>query len=133
MDRKSNITTPLLAASALCALAAAAPIGAMSPAMAQSGRIDTLPLGHYECTLPGSANGPAWRRVADADFTILNASSYEKNGSRGIYLLRGNLLTFTTGPLRGQTMVRTGQRILRARKADGSMDPMRCVRAGPAE
>ena len=129
MDRKSNITKPLFAAGALSLGAFAV---ALSPASAQPGRINTLPLGHYECTLPGSANGPAWQRVPDADFTIHNASSYEMHGIRGIYLLRGNQVTFTAGPLRGQSMERTGRNILRARNADGSLDPMRCVRAGPA-
>jgi len=133
MDRKSKFITPFLAASAPCALAVAALINTASPAMAQSGRIDTLPLGHYECTLPGSASGPAWRRVPGADFAILNSSSYVANGQRGIYLLRGKRVTFTAGPMRGQTMERTGQRILRARNADGSLDPMRCVRTGPAD
>ncbi len=132
MDRESSFTTPLLAATALFALAAPALVSAAPPAIQQAGRIDTLPLGHYECTLPGSASGPAWHRVPGSDFAILNASSYEAQGERGIYLLRGNLVTFTAGPLRGQTMERTGQRILRARNADGSLAPMRCVRAGPA-
>ena len=133
MDRISNFTTPLLAATALCTLATPALVGATQPTMPQSGRVDTLPLGQYECTLPGDASGPAWHRIPDSDFAILNASSYQARGARGIYLLRGDQVTFTTGPLRGLMFERSGARMLRERQADGSLGRMRCVRNGPAD
>ena len=99
----------------------------------QAGRLDTLPIGTYQCTLPGDASGPAWHRVPDADFTILNASSYEAKGSSGVYLLRGDLVTFTRGPLKGTTLERTGRIMLRERADDGTLGEMRCVRAGQAD
>ena len=134
MDRIIELTKPLGVATALFALMVPAGVTAnpaLSPALAmQSGRIDTLPIGQYECTLPGDAAGPAWHRVPESDFAILNASSYEVGGVRGVYLLRGNEVVFTRGPLQGTSMERSGQRILRERQADGTLGRMRCVLAG---
>ena len=124
------IKTPLIAATALAVLGLPATAIATQPTMPQSGKIDTLPLGTYECTLPGVASGPAWHRIPDSDFSILNASSYEARGARGVYLLRGNQVTFTRGPLRGMMLERTKKYILRERMADGSLGRMRCVRSG---
>ncbi|MBD59351.1 MAG: hypothetical protein CL808_04425 [Citromicrobium sp.] len=106
-------------------------LGAQTP-VPQSDRIDTLPIGSYECTLPGDAAGPAWNRVPEHDFSILNGSSYEARGERGVYLLRGDEVIFTRGPLKGKVMERAGRSILRERLADGTLGRMRCVRAGPA-
>ncbi|MBY8335938.1 hypothetical protein KYN89_02655 [Alteriqipengyuania sp. NZ-12B] len=99
--------------------------------MAQAGPIDTLPLGKYECTLPGDAGGAAWHRIPGRDFTILNASSYEAGGERGVYLLRGAQVTFTRGPLKGMMLERSSQRILRERDEKGELGPMRCVLTSP--
>ncbi|WP_230784360.1 hypothetical protein [Citromicrobium bathyomarinum] len=129
MDRTSCFTRALRAVPALgpsLALALAA-----TPLMAQAGPIDTLPLGKYECTLPGDAGGAAWHRIPGRDFTILNASSYEASGERGVYLLRGTHLTFTRGPLKGMMLERSGQRILRERDEKGELGPMRCVLTSP--
>ena len=133
MDRILDFARPLVATGALCALALAAPAYATQATMPQSGKIATLPLGKYECTLPGDANGPAWHRIPDTDFTILNASSYEARGTRGVYLLRGNQVTFTRGPLKGMMLERAGRTILRQRMDDGTLGRMRCVRSGPAD
>ncbi|MBB3033047.1 hypothetical protein [Alteriqipengyuania lutimaris] len=121
------------AAVTLAALAVPALALAGQPTMPQSGRLDTLPLGMYECTLPGDAGGPAWHRIPEKDFTILNASSYEARGSRGIYLLRGDEVTFTRGPLEGMMLERAGRRILRERQDDGTLGRMRCVLSGPSD
>lgn len=128
-------TRSTLAFSAIAALAALVSFGpaVANPAtMPQSGRIGTLPLGAYQCTLPGDASGAPWHRIPDNDFTILNASSYEARGQRGVYLLRGQQVTFTRGPLKGKMLERAGRRILREREADGTLGRMRCVRSGPA-
>tara|TARA_B100000678_G_scaffold73806_1_gene60660 strand:+ start:3849 stop:4241 length:393 start_codon:yes stop_codon:yes gene_type:complete len=130
MDRKFPIIGSLVAGAALSLSAAAS--ASPSP-LPQSARLDTLPIGTYQCTLPGDASGPAWHRVPDADFTILNASSYEAKGSSGVYLLRGDLVTFTRGPLKGTTLERTGRIMLRERADDGTLGEMRCVRAGPVD
>ena len=121
MDRKFPLLGPLVAGAALFASVAA--VASPTP-LPQAGRLDTL---------PGDASGPAWHRVPDADFTILNASSYEAKGSSGVYLLRGDLVTFTRGPLKGTTLERTGRIMLRERADDGTLGEMRCVRAGQAD
>lgn len=123
----------MVAATAMAWLALPAAAIAAPPTTPQSGRIDTLPIGAYECTLPGDASGPAWHRIPDSDFSILNASSYEARGQRGVYLLRGNEVTFTRGPLKGMMLERAGRRILRERQDDGTLGRMRCVRTGPID
>lgn len=128
-----RIRSFLGAAAALITLALPAAALAAPPTMPQTGRIDTLPLGQYECTLPGDATGAAWHRIPDSDFAILNGSSYEARGSRGVYLLRGSEVTFTRGPLKGLMLERSGRRILRERQDDGTLGRMRCVRTGPAD
>ena len=133
MDRIFDLGRPLMGATVLTALAIPAVAGATLATMPQSGRLDTLPTGLYECTLPGDANGPAWHRIPDSDCSILNAASYEARGERGVYLLRGDQVTFTRGPLKGMMLERTGKRIMRERQADGTLGRMRCVRSGPAD
>ncbi len=133
MDRITDFTKSLRGAAALFALALPVAAFAASPTMPQSGRITTLPIGKYECTLPGDASGPAWHRIPDSDFSILNASSYEARGGRGVYLLRGNQITFTRGPLKGLMLERAGNTILREREEDGTLGRMRCVRTGPVD
>lgn len=133
MDRKTNFTGKLVAGTMLAALALPGLAQANQTNMPHAGRIDTLPLGRYECTLPGDASGPAWNRIPDRDFAILNASSYEAQGERGVYLLRGTEVTFTRGPLKGLMLERAGRRILRERQSDGTLGRMRCVRAGPLD
>lgn len=129
MDRKFDIVAPLAALFAL-ALGTAA---VAAPPTPQSNRLATLPIGAYECSLPGDASGPAWHRIPESDFRILNASSYEAGGSTGVYLLRGTQVTFTRGPMKGMTMERVGRSMLRERQEDGSLGRMRCVRTGPTD
>ena len=133
MDRMTNFTRKLVVGTVLAALALPGLAHANQTNMPHAGRIDTLPLGTYECTLPGDASGPAWNRIPDRDFVILNASSYEAHGERGIYLLRGTEVIFTRGPLKGLMLERAGRRILRERQGDGTLGRMRCVRAGPLD
>tara|TARA_B100000678_G_scaffold119594_1_gene100265 strand:+ start:63 stop:452 length:390 start_codon:yes stop_codon:yes gene_type:complete len=128
MDRKFDFIAPVTALFAL-ALGTAAVAAPPNP---QPNRLATLPIGTYECSLPGDASGPAWHRVPDSDFKILNASSYEAKGTSGVYLLRGTQVTFTRGPMKGTTMERVGRSMLRERQADGSLGRMRCVRTGQA-
>ena len=129
--RPSRLAKPFRAMALTAAIALPAAALSAQANMPQSGRIDTLPIGQYECALPGDASGPAWEPVPQRDFTILNGSSYEAKGERGIYLLRGSEVTFTAGPLKGRMMERTGQRMLREKAADGTLGRIRCVLAGP--
>ncbi len=107
----------------LCAALLAAPALA-----APGGPIATMQRGHYACELPGDASGAAGQRMPDSDFSITNASSYQSAGHTGIYLLTGNLLTMTSGPMQGQRFHRISNNFLRLLAPDGSESALRCVR-----
>jgi hypothetical protein len=95
---------------------------------APGGPITTMQRGHYACELPGDASGAAGRRVPDSDFLITNASSYQSAGGTGIYLLTGDQLTMTSGPMQGQQFRRISNNFLRLMTPDGSESALRCVR-----
>jgi hypothetical protein len=102
---------------------------AAGPALAApGGAIGTMQRGHYVCELPGDATGLAGRRVPDSDFTITNASSYEAAGLSGTYLLTGDVLTMTSGPMQGQRYRKKSANFLRLIAPDGSDSALRCVR-----
>jgi len=112
---------PILAALLLAATA--------FPAFAE-GPLGTLPLGRYLCELPGDAAGPASRVVESEWFDIVNASSYLSTGGDGTYLLTGDTVVFTRGPMRGATFERTGAKALRRVDLAGPLAKLRCVRTG---
>ena len=112
----------------LAFLAAPALVLASVSGAAPGGPIGTLPLGAYVCELPGDATGPAGERKPEADFTVTNASSYRAAAGKGIYLLTGDRMVFTSGPLDGVKYHRTGPGFLRRTEADGKDGPLRCVR-----
>ena len=106
---------------------------AMAPATvraAPGGPIGVMPLGAYICELPGDASGPAGLRQRGDEFAITHGSSYRTDQGPGIYLLTGNRLTFTSGPLKGGIWHRTGRSFLRRVQADGTDGALRCVRQG---
>ena len=104
-----------------------------SPLAAAEGPLGTLPTGRYLCELPGDAAGPASRPVAGAWFDVINASSYVTDGGEGTYLLTGDSVEFTRGPLRGAKFVRTGARALKRTDIGGPYAKLRCVRTGDAQ
>ena len=104
-----------------------------SPAESADGPLGTLPPGRYLCELPGDAAGPASRPVAGAWFDIANASSYVTEGGGGTYLLTGENVVFTRGPLRGARFERTGVKALRRTDIGGPYAKLRCVRTGSSE
>ncbi len=115
MVRLAQLAAPaLLLGVVLAGAASAAPGGALG----------TLPLGDYACELPGDASD---RRPAE-DFTITNASSYRTATGQGIYLLTGDRMVFTSGPLDGVKYHRTGPGFLRRTMTDGTDGPLHCVR-----
>ena len=118
------IPSRLAAALTVTLLAAAPPALAAAPA----DTIGTLQTGRYVCELPGDAMGPAGMHQADADFAILNASGYRSAAGSGSYLLVGKLITFTSGPRRGERFRLVTSNFLRRLNPDGSDNPMRCVR-----
>ena len=105
-----------------------------APLAAQSGApLKTLPHGRYQCSLPGDASGPAWRDIDGMRFAIRNASGYRSPTGIGTYLMQGDVLVFTRGPLKDQRYKRMGASILRKMEADGSLSRIRCVRIGPLQ
>lgn len=117
----------------LCTLIAAA-LMLPSPAAAQpSAPLTTLPVGRYQCSLPGDAGGPAWRPIDGMIFSIKNASRYLSPEGDGTYLMAGDELVFTRGPLKDERYKRTGTSILRKLEADGKPGRIRCVRTGPLQ
>lgn len=96
--------------------------------MAQSsgGALGTLPIGTYRCELPGDAAGRAGIRQAERDFRITGASTYTSAGERGTYLMRGNRVQMTSGPMRGQQYAVMGNGFVREVNANGSPGRLRC-------
>ncbi len=114
----------------LTALAAA--IAAAVPSGAQDGRpLRTLQHGTYQCSLPGDALNKAYQTVESESFRIIPGSGYrDADGARGVYLLRGTELVFTSGSKKGQKFRRLGDNTLKRLKADGELDRLSCIRLG---
>ena len=118
MMTRTFAALPLALAVAATGTASAAP----------GGRIGTLPLGSYECGLPGDATGEAWIEQEDRDFVLINGSSYRTAEGRGTYLLTGDDVTFTRGPMKGMRFVRETLNRLRKLEENGAAGKMRCIR-----
>lgn len=102
------------------------------PAQAQ-GRLLLLPTGEYECALPGSAAGRAWIEQPELGFTIVHASLYRTAKGQGTYLMKGDRVEFTRGPMQGTRMMRVSSRMLQIVEKDGELGRLRCHRAGPVK
>ncbi|MEL6529269.1 MAG: elongation factor P [Pseudomonadota bacterium] len=120
----------LLLTAFAAALAAASPkiLHAQDAApLPPGGMLQTMPHGIYECALPGDAAGEAYEVIPSEQFRIRTASSYRDSNGNGTYILRGNELTFTRGPKKGQRFRRIGTNQLR--KLDGnSVTKLLCTR-----
>ena len=118
--------------------AVAAAIAATSPqvrgqnanANRSGGMLSTMPQGNYQCVLPGDAGGAASKSIPDGEFRLGAASSYVGPNGRGVYLLKGNTLTFTRGPRKGERYRRVGTNQLRQLDANGSPTNVLCTRLG---
>lgn len=100
-----------------------------APAMAvPGGQIGFLMPGAFQCERPGDATGAVGLRVPDADFIIVNANSYATPKGRGTYLLTGDLLQLTSGPLYGAKYHRISNNFLHQIGSDGKDTDLRCVR-----
>lgn len=111
----------------------AALIVVATSATASVGRLGTLPHGSYICSLPGDANGPAWRELPDMEFTIGNASTYRTFEGLGTYLMTGKIVTFTRGSMKGMVFYRIADTTLVYREKDDSLGRVRCVRRNAAD
>ena len=117
---KSYARTSLAALGVLAAVAVPAAAGAQ-------GAIAPLQRGSYVCEMPGDAAGRAGHPVPEASFSVVNASTYAKDGQRGSYLLRGDRVTMTSGPLKGASYERMRGGFLRKIEG-GEAGRLRCVR-----
>ena len=99
------------------------------PALAE-GPIETAERGRYVCELPGDAAGAAGVRQEHEDFRIRSASRYTSAQGDGVYLLRGDILRFTTGPRSGEAYVLVSRTFLRRLEPNGEPGRLRCVRTG---
>ncbi len=100
-----------------------------APASAQS-RLATLPMGQYQCALPGDATGVPFRVQEELSFRITGASSYRTETARGTYLLEGDTVTFTRGPRKDMKLKRMRTGLLQWVKEDGTLGRIRCSRIG---
>ena len=97
---------------------------------AADGRLGTLESGRYLCELPGDAAGLASIPIQETWFDVINASSYVTGSGSGTYLLTGETVVFTRGPMKGLKFTRTGARSIRLVEGEGAPPKMRCVRSG---
>ena len=109
-------------AATIAAIAAASPAAAVP-----GGALGTLPLGNYVCEWPGDATGPVGLRAPEADFAIINASSYATAAGTGTYLLTGDVVAMTSGPQYGTRYHRMLSGFLRRIEADGKDGRLRCI------
>ncbi len=107
---------------ALIAIAAAGPAFAVP-----GGELDTLPRGLFVCELPGDANGTVGQLVPEADFVVSNDSTYQTDLGYGAYLVTGDQVAMTSGPLRGDRFKRVSTRFLRKLDFQGKETRLRCV------
>lgn len=101
---------------------------ASGPLAAHPGPISTLTLGRYVCERP--AEPPSQAAVTDtaASFAITTASRYAaSDGTRGTYLLTGDMVEMTSGTLAGMRLMRVRESFLRVVEANGGPGKTRCV------
>lgn len=94
------------------------------------GMLRTMPHGEYQCALPGDAGGLAFVEQAQENFRIFTASRYENTQGAGTYILRGENLTFTRGPKKGEQFERVGDNQLRKINKSGDRGDLLCTRLG---
>lgn len=109
-------------------LSAAAPASDKSDPL--NGKLDTLPHGRWICEVPGDAAGSAVLPIPDSWFETVNNSSYENPNGHGTYLLTGDQVHFTRGPILGARFERTSANTLSLLNVSGELSSVRCVR-GP--
>ena len=115
MVRRALVLVPI-------ALCAAGPVGA------GTGPLSTLTLGRYVCERPAEPGSQVAVTDPQASFAVTTASRYVASDSnRGTYLLTGNTIEMTSGPLFGTRLVRLRGSFLRVLGPDGAPGPTRCV------
>lgn len=101
---------------------------ASAPLAAAPGPLSTLTLGRYVCERPAAPGSQGAVTDPAISFAVTTASRYvAMDGTRGTYLLTGDTLAMTSGPLAGTRLVRVRGNFLRVLGADGLPGPTRCV------
>lgn len=93
------------------------------------GEIGTLLTGSYKCEKPGDIGGMTRIPLPEEDFRVITGSNYVVGGKRGSYLLTGDRVVMTGGPLKGQKYRKTSTRNLKIQNADGTDSERRCILA----
>ncbi len=121
--RRPALTLPAVLVALIAAPVLAAP----------GGTLGTLPLGSYECETGGDALGPVGVRQPARDFAVTRGSSYRTLTGKGIYLLTGDRMIFTSGPLEGQAFRQVRENFLRELGPGDAPGELRCVRRPGSE
>lgn len=101
---------------------------ASAPLAAASGPLATLTLGRYVCERPAAPGSQVALTDPAISFAVTTASRYvAADGTRGTYLLTGDSMEMTSGPLAGTRLVRLRGSFLRVLGADGLPGPIRCI------
>lgn len=95
---------------------------------APGGMLKTMPHGNYDCAMPGDAGAEAFQVKQAENFRISTASRYTNAEGAGTYILRGDDLTFTRGPKKGERFVRIGDNQLRKLDSLGERTDLLCTR-----
>ena len=105
-----------------------AALWACPSAIAAPGPLSTLALGRYVCERPGEPGSQVAVTEPQVSFAVTTASRYvAADGVRGTYLLTGDTIEMTSGPLVGTRLVRLRGSFLRVLSSDGVPSPTRCV------
>lgn len=101
--------------------------GAAASAAWAQGPIDTVARGPYVCELPGDGDVGPGRPQAGRSFTVETGSRYSSTQGGGTYLRRGDRLTMTSGPRKGESYQVVHPGFLRLLGHDGQPGRLRCV------
>ncbi len=93
------------------------------------GGLGPIPTGVYECDAPANFGGSVMGApTTGLFFGVTGPGAYRDfDGGRGAFSLNGDVLTMTSGPLRGTRYRRQGATLFRPLNAQGQVGPIRCV------
>lgn len=97
------------------------------PSVTGVGQLGTLERGLYRCETPGDASGPAGIARESENFQVISSSRYIVPEGRGVYLRKGDVVTMTSGPRKGdQYRLESEHHLLKI----GSDEGLRCYWRG---
>ena len=105
-------------------------VGATAATAAPGGRMSVMPLGIYSCGVPGDALGSVRQVDESQGFHVIVGSSYAVGEETGNYLLTGDRLQMSNGPMKGRTFSRESASRLRE-IVDGQESETFCIRIRP--